>query len=80
MFLHAAVLSLLAIPVWAQPSAPLSAPPATAQIPMLRDAGLDQKVDSLVPADLAFVVIAKDGVEHLEPQKGNPAPTIAPGP
>lgn len=59
MFLSVLLLAATAGPAWAQPSAPLSAPPpgnpATAQIPMLRDAGLDQKVDSLVPADLAFV-------------------------
>jgi len=43
----------------AQPSPPLSVPPpgptALEQIPILRDAGLDQKLNSLVPLDLPFV-------------------------
>ena len=44
---------------WAQPSGPLSVPPpglaATAQIPMLRDVGIDQKLDNPVPLDTRFV-------------------------
>ena len=59
MFLNAVLLAVLAAPAWGQPSRPLSAPPpgnpATAQIPMLRDAGLDQRIDTRVPAGLAFV-------------------------
>jgi len=47
-----------AVPAWAQPSAPLSVPApgsaATAQIPMLREAGVDQKLNSLVPLDVPF--------------------------
>lgn len=43
----------------AQPSAPISAPPpgspATAQIPMLKNVGIDQKLDNRVPPDLPFV-------------------------
>jgi protein SCO1/2 len=46
-------------PAAAQPSPPLSVPPpgptALEQIPILRDAGLDQKLNSLVPLDLPFV-------------------------
>ncbi len=46
-------------PAWAQPSEPLSVlpagSPATAQIPILRDAGVDQKLGSAVPLDLPFV-------------------------
>ena len=57
--LTAVLLAMMVTPAWAQPTAPLSAPPpegpATAQIPMLRNVGLDQKIDSRVPADLAFV-------------------------
>ena len=59
LFLTALLLATVVTTAGAQPTAPLSAPPpegpATAQIPMLRNAGLDQKVDSRVPADLAFV-------------------------
>jgi protein SCO1/2 len=43
----------------AQPSAPVSAPPpgspATAQIPILKTVGIDQKLDNPVPPDLPFV-------------------------
>jgi len=43
----------------AQPSAPLSVPPpgpaALQQVPILRDAGLDQKLNAQVPLDLPFV-------------------------
>lgn len=43
----------------AQPTQPLSVPApgavATAQIPMLRDAGIDQRLGSQVPADAMFV-------------------------
>jgi protein SCO1 len=42
----------------AQPSRPLSVPapgsPATEQIPMLRTAGIDQKLDSQIPLDAVF--------------------------
>jgi protein SCO1/2 len=45
--------------LWGQPSRPLSVPPpglaATAQIPMLRDVGIDQKLDTQIPLDTAFV-------------------------
>jgi protein SCO1/2 len=45
-------------PASAQTTAPLSVPPpglaATAQIPMLRDVRIDQKLDSPVPLDAAF--------------------------
>jgi len=54
-----ALVSMAAVSAWAQPSAPLSAPPpgspATAQIPILKTVGIDQKLDSPVPADLPFV-------------------------
>jgi protein SCO1/2 len=54
-----ALVGLSAVSVWAQPSAPLSVPPpgspATAQIPMLRTVGIDQKLDSAVPGDIPFV-------------------------
>src|SRR5689334_11291088 len=43
----------------AQPSAPLSAPPpgptALEQVPILKDAGLDQKLNSALPLDAMFV-------------------------
>jgi protein SCO1 len=59
----AAVLSVMlgvaAASASAQPSAPMSVPtpgtPATAQIPMLRDVGIDQKLDSAIPLDTPFV-------------------------
>ena len=40
----------------AQPSAPLSVPPPSAvmQIPILKEVGLDQKLDAQVPLDLKF--------------------------
>jgi len=47
------------VSAWAQPSAPLSVPPpgpaALQQIPILKDAGLDQKLNSPVPLDAPFV-------------------------
>lgn len=50
---------IAAASAWAQPSAPMSVPPpghpATAAIPMLKDVGIDQKLDSAVPADIPFV-------------------------
>jgi protein SCO1/2 len=60
---EAAVLSVLlgavAASASAQPSAPMSVPTpgtaATAQIPMLRDVGIDQKLDSPIPLGLPFV-------------------------
>jgi len=43
----------------AQPSGPMSVPPpgiaATKQIPMLRDVGIDQKLDQQIPLDTPFV-------------------------
>ena len=43
----------------AQPSGPMSVPPpgiaATRQIPMLRDVGIDQKLDQQIPLDTPFV-------------------------
>jgi protein SCO1/2 len=53
------VAGLSVSPAAAQSSAPLSVPPpgpaALAQVPILRDAGLEQKLDSLVPLDAPFV-------------------------
>jgi protein SCO1 len=53
------LLGLGAAPAFAQPSRPLSVPApgavATAQIPMLRDAGVDQRLNSPVPLDTPFV-------------------------
>jgi protein SCO1/2 len=53
-----ALAGLAAISARAQPSAPLSVPPpgnpATAQIPMLKNVGIDQKPGSVVPADIPF--------------------------
>jgi protein SCO1/2 len=49
------LLGAAVVPAWAQLSAPLSAPPATAEIPILRDAAIDQKLDSQVPLDALFV-------------------------
>ena len=40
---------------WAQLSRPVSGPPATSQIPMLRDVGIDQKLDNQIPLDAPFV-------------------------
>jgi protein SCO1/2 len=56
--LRALVLTALLIPLWAQstfaqvPPPPPAAP--TGGVPILRDVGIDQKLDSQVPADLAF--------------------------
>jgi protein SCO1/2 len=48
-----------AAPALAQPSGPKAIPPpgraATEQIPILREVGIDQKLDSRVPLDLEFV-------------------------
>jgi len=48
-----------AAPAFAQFSQPMSVPPpgpaATAQIPMLRNVGIDQKLDNAVPLDTPFV-------------------------
>jgi protein SCO1 len=53
----AAVVSLGAL-VSAQPSRPLSVPPpgkaATEQIPMLKEVGIDQKLDVVVPLEVEF--------------------------
>jgi protein SCO1/2 len=55
----AIVAGILAVPAAAQPVPPLSVPPpgptALQQIPILRDAGLDQKIDAQVPLDLPLV-------------------------
>lgn len=44
---------------WAQPTAPLSVPPpgdaATKQIPLLKEVGIDQRLDQAVPLDAPFV-------------------------
>lgn len=54
-----AAVVLTAAAAFAQPSQPLSVPApgtaATAQIPALRDAGIDQRIDNPVPADAEFV-------------------------
>ena len=53
-----AVLISSAASVSAQPSRPLSVPPpgkaASAQIPILREIGIDQKLDAALPLDLEF--------------------------
>ena len=56
------VLTALAVgtaPAFAQPSGPISVPPpgraASEQIPILREVGIDQKLDARVPLDLEFV-------------------------
>jgi len=55
----AVVLASLASPSLAQPSAPLSVPPpgpaALEQIPILKDAGLEQRLDQQVPLDTPFM-------------------------
>jgi protein SCO1/2 len=52
-------LAAMAVPAAAQPSPPLSVPPpgpaALSQVPVLKDAGLDQKLDNPVPLDTPFV-------------------------
>lgn len=54
-----ALAALGVVSAAAQPSAPMSVPPpgpaALAQIPILRDAGLDQKLNSAIPLDAMFV-------------------------
>ena len=64
-FLRASLMSLVLVGAagvsvaHAQPSGPMSVPPpgiaATKQIPMLRDVGIDQKLDQQVPLDTPFV-------------------------
>jgi protein SCO1/2 len=54
------VLSLLTVaPALAQPGRPLSVPPpgktAAEQVPILREVGIDQKLDQPLPLDLPFV-------------------------
>jgi protein SCO1/2 len=52
------LVGMSATGAWAQPNSPLSVPPGTAateQIPGLKDVGLDQRLDNLVPLDTAFV-------------------------
>ena len=55
----AVLVASLASPCLAQPSAPLSVPPpgpaALEQIPILKDAGLEQRLDQQVPLDTPFV-------------------------
>lgn len=55
----AVLLASLAAPSFAQPSGPLSVPPpgpaALEQIPILKDAGLEQRLDSQVPLDTPFM-------------------------
>src|SRR5262245_12120121 len=52
-------LTLLVSPAAAQPSGPLSVPPpgkaALEAVPMLREVGIDQKLDAPIPLDLSFV-------------------------
>jgi protein SCO1/2 len=52
------VLSMLSTAAWAQPSGPMSVPPpglaASEQIPILREVGIDQKLDDQIPLDLEF--------------------------
>jgi protein SCO1/2 len=52
------LVSLAVVSAWAQPSRPVSAPPpgspATAQIPILKSVGIDQKLDNPVPRHLPF--------------------------
>ena len=51
-------LFLMASPALAQPSGPLAVPPpgkaATEQIPILREVGIDQKLDGALPLDVVF--------------------------
>jgi protein SCO1/2 len=51
-------LACMAAPAFAQQSRPLSVPPpgkaATEQIPLLREVGIDQKLDAQIPLDLEF--------------------------
>ncbi len=64
-FVRAGLMSLLLVGAagvslaHAQPSGPMSVPPpgiaATRQIPMLRDVGIDQKLDQQIPLDTPFV-------------------------
>jgi protein SCO1/2 len=53
-----AAVAASAAPALAQPSGPMSVPPpgivASEQIPLLRDVGIDQKLDGPVPLDLTF--------------------------
>src|SRR6188508_2252615 len=53
------LIAVCAGPAFAQFSTPMSVPPpgpaATAQIPMLRNVGIDQKLDNAVPLDTPFV-------------------------
>ena len=59
-FAVAAVVVVCAVPgsAWAQPSRPMSVPApgkaATEQIPILREIGIDQKLNNQVPLDLEF--------------------------
>jgi protein SCO1/2 len=62
IFTGAALVALTVIvgsPAYAQPGRPLSVPPpgkaATEQVPILRDVGIDQKLDATLPLDLPFV-------------------------
>ena len=62
-FTHSLIASLLlavtlSSPAWAQPSPPISVPPpgkaATDRIPILKDVGIDQKLDQQIPLGLVF--------------------------
>ena len=52
------ILSVFSTVTWAQPRGPMSVPPAglaaSEQIPILREVGIDQKLDEQVPLDLEF--------------------------
>src|SRR5215510_123447 len=54
----AAVLTAASATAYAQPSPPMNVPPpgkaATDAVPILRDVGIDQKLDQQVPLDLKF--------------------------
>src|SRR6476620_351576 len=52
------LLVVAAVPAFAQPSRPLMVPPpgraATDRVPILREVGVDQKLDQQIPLDLTF--------------------------
>src|SRR5262245_31737069 len=58
LFSVAIVLSVCAGTAFAQPSSPRYVPPpgkaASEQIPMLKDVGIDQKLDQQIPLDVVF--------------------------
>jgi protein SCO1 len=59
LFASLALAGCGVVSAWAQPSAPISVPPpgspATQQIPILKNVGIDQKLNGVVPGALAFV-------------------------